>query len=144
MPMTKRRAFLKQAGALTLLGPHVPLTTTPVMLAALTNQNLPSAKGREPLGWKPLLIKQGDGKGGWTLKSAEYQFLHRSLGRYVFPFGIVQMDNGEILLIGSWHDGKADDAAVSERPVITFSRDRGDSWTEFQEIPGAAGRPMML
>src|SRR5437870_419015 len=132
--MIKRRAFLKQAGTLTLLGPYMPLTTPPASVAASTNQNLTPAKDREPLGWKPHLIKEGDAKGGWTLKSAAYQFLHRSVGRYVFPFGIVQMDNGEILLIASWHDGKTDEAATSERPVITFSRDRGDSWTEFEEI----------
>ena len=52
--------------------------------------------------------------------------------------GVVQMDNGEIALICSWNDGK------SERPVIAFSKDGGETWTTFQTIPGAGGRPINL
>jgi hypothetical protein len=72
------------------------------------------------------------------------QFIHKKGGKYVMPFGIVAMDNGEVLLAASWHDGTSDKAAVSEKPVIAISRNRGDTWSEWTAVPGAAGRPVML
>lgn len=89
-------------------------------------------------GWRPHLVRQGDGRGGWLERRAQLQFLRHPGGKYTMPFGLVQMDNGEVALIGSWHNGK------SEQPVICFSRDRGATWTEWLTIPGAAGRPMNL
>lgn len=127
--MKNRRAFLKAAGAVTTLG---------ALKLPMSGHSARPAMDHEPLGWKPHAIRQGAGTGGWVLRTAEYQFLHRGAGRYVFPFGVAQMDSGEIILVGAWHDGKV------EKPVIAFSRDRGRSWTGFESIEGAEGRPMML
>jgi hypothetical protein len=96
------------------------------------------------LGWKPHLLRKGDGKGGWRYRDAEYQILHKPGGKYVMPFGVTRMDNGELLLVGSWHDGSSEDAHKSEKPVTGFSRDSGGTWTALESIAGAAGRPVML
>jgi hypothetical protein len=100
--------------------------------------------GKEPLGWKPHVIRRGDGKGGWAEHPGRYQFLYKKEGKYVMPFGLVQMDNGEVILAASWHDGSSDKAALAEKPVVAFSRDRGDTWTDFALVRGAAGRPVLL
>jgi hypothetical protein len=64
------------------------------------------------------------------------------------PFGLAQMDNGEVILAASWHPGKQDKPATQgnfpEKPMVAFSRDRGDTWSEFKLIPGGIGRPVML
>jgi hypothetical protein len=126
-----RRTFLREIGG-------------GMMLARLSAgfQGVPT--GRDHLGWKPHFLKQGDGRGGWILRPAEIRFLHRSSGEYVMPFGITKMDNGEIILVASWNDGSGRPHALSERPVVTFSRDGGQTWTEFETIEGAVGRPVML
>ena len=99
---------------------------------------------KEPLGWKPHVIRKGDGKGGWMDHPGSLQFIHKKGGKYVMPFGIVAMDNGEVLLAASWHDGTSDKAVISEKPVMAISRNRGDTWSEWTAVPGAAGRPVML
>jgi hypothetical protein len=112
-------------------------TTGPV-LAQPSSELFP-----EPLGWRPHAVKRGNGRGGWTLEPADFRFLHRATGSYVFPFGLAPMDNGELALAASWHTGK-DDLRPPEKPVLAFSRDSGDTWTEFIEVTGALGRPMAL
>lgn len=90
-------------------------------------------------------IRRGDGKGGWLRHRAEIQFLHRLPGGGVKPFGIAQMDNGEVILAASWDDGSsARSGADREKPVLAFSRDGGRSWSDFQPIEGARGRPVMF
>jgi hypothetical protein len=110
------------------------------------------ARADEITGWKQHAILRGDGEGGWTAQSAEFQFRHKKGGKFVLPFGIIQMSNGEVLLLASWHDGQL------EKPVIAFSKDRGDTWTEFAlistgppptetgagDLHALSGRPMML
>ena len=97
----------------------------------------------ELLGFRPNRILRGDGAGGWQVESGELQVLHKSEGEYIFPFGIAQMDNGEIILVSSWrHDDR-------ESPVAAFSRDSGDTWTDFQPLgitvpKGIAARPLGL
>ncbi len=87
----------------------------------------------ELLGFRPNRILRGDGAGGWQVESGQLQVLHKSDGEYVFPFGIAQMDNSEIILVGSWrHDDR-------ESPVAAFSQDSGDTWTNFQPL-GITGR----
>src|SRR5262245_65733796 len=71
-----------------------------------------AARGEEKPGWKPHLIKQGNGRGGWDLRSGECRFLHKPGGKYTMPFGVVQMDNGEIILAASWPPGKEEKPAV--------------------------------
>jgi hypothetical protein len=131
--MNNRRSFLKQIGVGAL---------SPALRPAMAQQA--GGAGMERLGFKPHPIKQGDGRGGWIIRAGEYQFLHHPAGRYVMPFGIAQMDNGELILAASWHDGTAEKAAEAEKPVVAFSRDRGRTWTEFQRVEGAGGRPMSL
>jgi hypothetical protein len=102
----------------------------------------------EGLGWRPHAIKQGDGRGGWELRAGECRFLHKTGGKYTMPFGLAQMDNGEVILAGSWHPGKEERPAatgiIPEKPVLAFSRDRGNTWSDFALIPDGAGRPVML
>lgn len=94
----------------------------------------------EILGWKAHGIKEGDGQGGWTVRPAEYQILHHPDGLWTPPFGLAQMDNGEIILMGS-HRGED----RKERTVFTFSADYGDTWSDFEMIPDStAQRPTLL
>ncbi len=101
------------------------------------------AQSDQSLGWKPHLIRQGDGQGGWVTKSAQCQCLKQSFwgpskGSWSV-FGVAQMDNGEIVLLGTHTlEGSGEDT------VIAFSSDQGESWSEFQSIAGITGRPMML
>ncbi len=91
------------------------------------------------LGWKKHHVRAGDGEGGWEYKKAEFQFLHAP-GFQMMPFGLAQMDNGEVILIAA-----ATDKQSNQQPVVAFSKDGGDTWSEWQSIPNARGhRPMML
>ena len=87
---------------------------------------------------KLAIIANPNSPSGTLLPPARIRELGRPGAKRTFPFGLVRMDNGEIALICSWHDGK------SEWPAIAFSKDGGDTWSEFQDIPGAKGRPMNL
>ena len=111
--MTNRRNFLRTASVL----------LSPLSVRAATRG--------DHLGFHGHWIRRGDGKGGWTVHPAEIQFLHHSSGAGVKPFGIAQRDNGEVILAASWDDGSsAKSAADREKPVITFSRDGGRTWSE--------------
>ena len=104
-------------------------------------------------GWKPAWIKQADGKSGWRLHSAQIQFLHYTDGKkpyydgkfqQLIPFGVGQMDNHELALIGAVSD-ESKKWPQSEKPVITFSRDGGESWAPIRKIDESDtcyGRPM--
>ena len=132
--MADRRTFLKQLGAGMLLA--APSLSTPLQAAAEQDSN-------ESMGWKPHPLKQGDGRGGWIVRPAEYNLLHRRTGRYLFPYGLAVMDNGEIALSAAWHNGKSEDVSAW-MPVMAFSRDTGRTWTDIQEIEGGAGRPVLF
>jgi hypothetical protein len=59
----------------------------------------------ERFSWKEHRVLQGDGRGGWIVHPAQYQFVPR-FGEYkVLPFGLAAMDNGEILLMGAARTG---------------------------------------
>ena len=90
------------------------------------------------LGWKNHYIMQGDGQGGWVVKCAQYQILHHPQGGGCRGFGLAQMDNGEIALVGTWS------SEGTEKTVIAFSNDGGCTWSDLEQIPGLTGRPMML
>lgn len=140
-PMKGRRAFLKEASALTLLSSFSPISVRSEAAAITPAQAPTPAKSREPLGWKPHPIKQGDGRGGWIVRSGEYQFLVRqNVGVYLFPYGLAQMDDGEIMLAAAWTDGK-EKGIESWELVVAFSRDAGKTWTEMEAIPDGRGRP---
>jgi hypothetical protein len=104
----------------------------------------PAARGGDDPGWRPHDIQQGDGRGGWLRRPGECRFLHKPGGKYTMAFGLAQMDNGELILAGSWHDGKEGPGIIPEKPVVAFSRDRGKTWTDCALIPDAVGRPVMF
>ena len=99
-----------------------------------TTAAAPSAKRS---GWLDHRVLQGDGRGGWVSRPAKIQAIRHPTANMTMPFGLVRMDNGELALQCS-AEGKP------TKPVIAFSRDDGDTWTDFVEIPGASGRPMLL
>lgn len=88
-------------------------------------------------GWKEHAVRKGDGKGGWDYRPARFRFLHAPYGKTLMPFGLALMDNGEVILVGSWNDGH-------NRIVLAFSKDNGDTWTDWHTIRIGHGRPMML
>jgi hypothetical protein len=59
------------------------------------------------------------------------------------PFGLVQMDNGEIALLCSREKVQPAGHKTFE-PIVAFSKDGGAAWSEFTIIPGTTGRPQYL
>ena len=51
--------------------------------------------------WQEHSIRQGDGRGGWIRRPALRQVLKFPDSEYTMPFGLVQMDNGEIAILCS-------------------------------------------
>ena len=105
---------------------------------------MPTGKGSkhgflQHTGWKPHLMRQRDGHGGWTLRPAQIQFVQMAtdlpLGAHhpdfanFCPFGVAQMDNGEVILVGV-----TDQSAKKEKTVVCFSSDRGETWTPPERI----------
>ena len=95
------------------------------------------------VGWKPTWIKQADGNGGWLLRPAQIQFLHYGDGKrpyddhksiHFIPFGVQQMDTGEIALIGAIDNKDSRGWPHNQKPVIAFSEDRGNTWTPLKMI----------
>ena len=95
---------------------------------------LPMHRGPE-LGWKDHPIRKGDGKGGWEYVPGEHQLLVGKFEAHIMPFGLAQMDNDEVILAASHSDGKR------EIPVLAFSKDRGDTWSDWHTVPGTGGKP---
>ena len=75
-------------------------------------------------GWMPHKVQRGNGKGVYQALDAQIQVLKEPGGQYTMPFGLAQLDNGEIACICS---SKIDGA---ERPFIAFSSDSGESWSD--------------
>ena len=92
-------------------------------------------------GWKEHHIKRADDQGGWISHPAQIQFIHRGDEEgNSSAYGLAQMDNGEVVLAGTWRA----DSGGEEKTAIAFSRDRGETWSEFEPIGDVNGRPMML
>ncbi len=89
---------------------------------------------KDPTGWKPHDVRKGDGDGGWTYLPGELQFLSAPTGQ-IMPFGLAKMDNGELILTANLNDGH-------NRIVTSFSKDNGDTWTDWHLPRTAHGRPM--
>ena len=146
--MSNRREFLKETG---ILAGVAPFLTGGLRAAAGANPSSVAAASEDKssqLGFKPHWIKQGDGRGGWVLRPAEIQFLHWGDGTVPYyevkgdgikPFGVAEMDNGELILVASWDSGEP-----PEKPVVAFSRDQGRTWSKFERIEGGEGRPIVL
>ena len=94
---------------------------------------------REPYaGMTRHQIRQLDGKRGCVTLPAERRVISTKRGG-LNPFGVVQMDNREVaLMCGGRVGGKRD------KPVITFSKDRGRSWSDILVVPKGVGRPVLL
>lgn len=93
------------------------------------------------LGMKPHSLRVGDGVGGWAWQPAEFRFLHAP-DSMLMPFGLAQMDNGEVAVLGSVCDEKK--LGEDQTACIAFSSDGGSTWSDWHLIPQAPGRPMML
>jgi len=106
-----------------------------------------AAAQADHLGWKPGWLHQQDGKGGWRVSPTQVQFIHCMEPRPYFdaqllvvPYGVAQMDNGEIILVGSIGNSKAE-----EKPFVTISGDGGETWSPLRRIGRTVmGRPMSL
>ena len=48
------------------------------------------------------------------------------------PFGLIQMDNGEIAILCS-REIEPPKGRVTIEPIIAFSKDGGANWTDFQD-----------
>ena len=96
----------------------------------------------ETLSWKSQVLLQQDGQGGHTARAADIQVLPRIDGMQLWPFGLSQMDNGEIVLLGTARNLNTG----REQAHIGFSNDGGANWTSFEPIPvpDAFSRPMMV
>ena len=93
------------------------------------------AEDRAVTGFKEHYVRKGDGRGGWTLQKAEYRMLSSRCDGNIMPYGVAEMDNGEVILVAGMQD-------KGEYGCVAFvSSDGGDSWGE--AIPtGAYGRPL--
>ena len=104
-----------------------------------------SQKHVEPLGFREHPIRVGDEKTGWSILPSKLQFLHYSDADRLFPFGVAQMDNGEVILLASAERMRREDSPENFQPVTAFSRDGGETWSPLGEVPDTGnGRPMIL
>jgi len=62
---------------------------------------------------------------------------------FTMPFGLVQMDNGEIAILCS-SEKQVPKGPRSFEPAVAFSKDGGATWSPFMIIPSAKGRPHFL
>ncbi len=92
----------------------------------------------DELGWKEHPIRIAGAKGGSAYLPGEYRFLHKPGAVRVLPWGILQMDDGEIILLGAWYDGS------KEYPVAAMSKDNAKTWSDWIAISGATTRPLFL
>ena len=93
--------------------------------------------------WQEHHVRQGDGKGGWMTRPALRQVLKHPEATATMPFGLAQMDHGEIAILCSREKQPAKGLRTFE-PSIAFSKDGGATWSDFAIIPGTTGRPQFL
>ena len=89
-------------------------------------------------GWRDSSIRKGDGEGGWKTHVVQTRMFPATKGNYIMPFGIHEMDNGQIIIGASWHDGEM------ELPVISTSSDGGETFSDWETVPNTFDRPMMF
>jgi hypothetical protein len=133
-----RRGFLKTTG-LAVAGLST-LKSNPAMAADAKAQTVAVVRGPE-LGLKPHSLRVGDGAGGWTWQPAEFRFLHAP-DSMLMPFGLAQMENGEVALLGAVGNEKT--PGNKQTACAAFSSDGGSTWTDWHLVPDAPGRPMGL
>ena len=119
------------------------------VLSIATTQAAASDPGQRP-GFRPHFMRQGDGRGGWVVRRAECQQLRFHQRGWSVGFGVTQMDNGEVVLLGMCDVRKSlwYGAGTGEQTFIAFSKDRGGTWTSLDRVVDGAGhqvgRPIML
>ena len=91
-------------------------------------------------GWKEHRVLQGDGDGGFITHAAQFQFLPEFNGVKVVPFGLVKMNNGEVLVLATAKTDR-EPTQNGEETIVAISADDGDSWSAYQAI--GFGRPVM-
>jgi hypothetical protein len=88
--------------------------------------------------WQTGQITVGEGKGGSTTYSAQKQKIRDPEYKYVMPFGLAELDNGQIILAATEETDK------THKTVVSFSSDGGDTWSPFNEILPVNSRPTVL
>jgi len=127
LPMIEREVYIE-----------VPdFGTLAVYDRSLTPTRIRRAFDEDPPGWKDHAVRKSDGSGGWSYHPGKFRFLHAAYGKQVMAFGLARMDNDEIILIGNWNDGH-------NRIILSFTKDNGDTWTNWHTVRIGHGRPMML
>jgi hypothetical protein len=96
----------------------------------------------ETLSWKEHWVLQKKGQRGVVCHPAQLRFCSRIDGLLFWPFGLARMDNGEIAMAGIRRP--ASGPPWIEQAYIAFSSDEGATWSDYIEIVGCTGRPMML
>lgn len=129
LPMIGREVYVEVAG----------FGEMAVYDSSLKPRTIRMRQGEDPVGWKKHMIRQYDGRGGWLCREGEFRFLHAPYGEWLAPFSMTRLDNGELILLATWKDG-----VKPHRILISFSKDNGDTWSDWHNIPGGFGRPMML
>ena len=95
----------------------------------------------DSLSWIDHWIYRLDGKGDRMPQPARYRFLPPHNGIMVYPWGLAEMDNGEIAVAGV---AGTMVGLSGHQTVVGFTSDRGATWSEYCEIPDCTSRPMML
>ena len=85
--------------------------------------------------WGSAGILVGPSVGVGTIYPAQRQLITAAGYTYVMPFGLAQMNNGEIIMTASL------ETATTETAAVSFSTDGGNNWTPFQPIPDFSARP---
>lgn len=88
--------------------------------------------------WQSGGILVGPSEGQGTLYSVQKQYFKVPGYTYVSPYGLAQMNNGEIIMTAMLG------TLTTVTPVETFSTDGGNTWTPFQPMPPVEGVPGML
>lgn len=153
--MNNRRKFLKEVASVAAFSPFFRKSAGASLLGLPVATASALSDEWHTLQFKPHWIRQGDGHGGWTLLPAQIRYVEYGDGKVPYYnikgdgtmiFGVAQMDNGEVIAIGTWDSGEIVKNPIlsSAKPIVAFSRDGGNSWSDFKLIENGNGRPMML
>lgn len=137
-PGEKRDEMLEMTVATEYVG-NLDITLTDMSLSEPVFNQVYSLE-REELSWKEHRVLHGDGRGGYVCQPAQFQFMPRFRDCAVAPYGLAEMDNGEIVFAGTTHDNLSN----SRQTVVAFSRDRGATWSDYEPVEGCRSQPVML
>lgn len=88
--------------------------------------------------WQPHTIKVGDGQGGQVEKSAQINLVKVPGYDITLPYGLVQMDNGELAMTVRAWAGSPTAPLETRVSMIGFSKDGGNSWYDWRNISDSA------